>query len=552
LFSLGAESVRIPAMQKPVNSLIGKDNITPEMVNELLLSLESQEQEIQQKDQEIEQLLAVIHLLRQKRFGGSSEAFNPDQLHIFDETQLEDLLKPDEASEDESVPVESAATAATTPKQKPKRRPLPAHYKRIERIIDLSDEEKAEMGSDWVLIGYDSSEQLSVTPRQHYVIVTRRARYAPISESVAGAEDGIRTAPRPDQIIPKSIAHSSVIADAIGNKFIDGLPFYRQAKRYQGEGVDLSRQTMSGWVVQLAEPLTPLLKLLKRGLYEGPVLHLDETRFQVLGEADRENTQKSYMYVYKGGPPDKPVVWYDYADNKGSRVPIDFLFPDNEPIPESTSMVLVTDDYSGFNELATHAAIKGHAACWAHTRRKYHEASQGRSKTASAFQMLGLIGKLYQIERQIKDDRPEQKYRMRQQKAKPILDKIRQWLDKQLPRVIPRSDLGKAIRYTDKLWGKLTLYITDGRIPIDNNPAENAIRPFVVGRKNWLHSGSPRGARAGAMIYTLIETAKANQLEPRQYLEQLFERLPKAKTEAALIDLLPQNFKSSAEPGLGE
>ncbi len=121
--------------------------------------------------------------------------------------------------------------------------------------------------------------------------------------------------------------------------------------------------------------------------------------------------------------------------------------------------------------------------------------------------MLGLICKLYQIERQIKDDTPEQKYRLRQQKAKPILDKIRLWLDKQIPRVTPRSELGKAIRYTDKLWGKLTLYITDGRIPIDNNPAKNAIRPFVVGRKNWLHSGSPRGA--SAMIYTLIETAKA-------------------------------------------
>ena len=382
MFSLEAESVTIPVMQKPVNSLIGKDNITPEMVNELLLSLEKQEQSIQQKDsllieqnqqiqekdQEIEQLLLMLHLMRQKRFGRSSEAFNPDQLHIFDETQLENLLKPDEAPEDESVAVESAATA---PKKKPRRRPLPAHYKRIERIIDLSDEEKAEMGGDWVLIGYDSSEQLSVTPRQHYVIVTKRARYAPVNDTVAGAEDGIRTAPRPDQIIPKSIAHGSVIADAIGNKFIDGLPFYRQAKRYQGEGVDLSRQTMSGWVVQLIDPLTPLLKCLKRGLYEGPVLHLDETRFQVLGEADRENTQKSYMYVYKGGPPGKPVVWYDYADNKGSRVPIDFLFPDNEPIPESTSMVLVTDDYSGFNELAAHEAIKGHAACWAHTRRKY-------------------------------------------------------------------------------------------------------------------------------------------------------------------------------------
>ncbi|MCP4487521.1 MAG: transposase, partial [Gammaproteobacteria bacterium] len=264
----------------------------------------------------------AIHLLRHKRFGRSSEAFNPDQLSIFDETQLDALLKPDQDDEPATTPAKPSNN-----QNKPKRRPLPATYPRIENIIDLTDEEKATMGNDWVFIGYDSAEQLSVTQRQHYVIVTKRAKYAPANDTVAGAEQGIRTAPRPDQIIPKSIAHSSVIADALANKFIDGLPFYRQAKRYQAEGVDLSRQTMSGWVVQLIDPLTSILALLKQRLYQGSVLHLDETRFQVLGETDRENTQKSYMFVYKGGPPDKPVIWYDYADNKGSQVPLDFLFP---------------------------------------------------------------------------------------------------------------------------------------------------------------------------------------------------------------------------------
>jgi transposase len=536
-------------MPKTANPLFNKDNITPEGVHALVSSLEqkdsllvAQKQRLDEKDQEIDRLLSMIHLLRQKRFGRSSEAFNPDQLQIFDETQLDELLTLDDGV-DEQEKDAASVSLVEPPKKKPVRRPLPAAYHRIETIIDLSDEEKKAMGSDWVLIGYDSSEQLCVNPRQHYVMVTKRAKYAPLNESVEGAEQGIRTAPRPDQIIPKSIAHSSVIADALANKFIDGLPFYRQAKRYQAEGVDLSRQTMSGWTVQLIDPLTPLMKLLKQFLYQGPVLHLDETRFQVLGEAERENTQKSYMYVYKGGPPEQQVVWYDYADNKGSQVPLDFLFPSGEVIPEATSMVLVTDDYSGFNALAAHPAINGHAACWAHTRRKFHEASQNRNKTASVFQMLALIGKLYLIERQIKDMSPAQKHSTRQQQAKPILDKIRQWLDKQIPRVTPKTDLGKAIRYTDKLWNKLTLYVTDGLTPIDNNPAENAIRPFVVGRKNWLHAGSPQGARASAMIYTLIETAKANQLEPRQYLEQLFERLPKAKTESALMELLPQNFK---------
>jgi len=531
-------------MPETANPLFKKDNTTPERVHALLSSLEEKDQQLQQKDQEIEQLLTMIQLLRQKRFGRSSEAFNPDQLQIFDETQLDDLLKLNEA-DDEQDPLSSTDNSPVTPKNKPKRQPLPASYKRIEKIIDLPDEEKTTMGSDWVFIGYDSAEQLSVIPRQHYVLVTKRAKYAPVNDTVNGAEQGIRTAPRPDQIIPKSIAHSSVIADAIANKFIDGLPFYRQAKRYQSEGVDLSRQTMSGWTVQLATPLTPLMKLLKQCLYKGPVLHLDETRFQVLGETNRENTQKSYMYVYKGGPPDKPVVWYNYEDNKGSQVPLDFLFPEGEVVPESTAMVLVSDDYAGFNALTMHPGIIGHAACWAHTRRKYHEASQGRKKHASAFQMLGLIGKLYQIERQINDETAQQKQRIRQQQAKPILDKIRHWLDKQIPRVVPGTDLGKAIRYTDRLWDKLSLYITDGNIPIDNNPAENAIRPFVVGRKNWLHAGSPRGAKASAMIYTLIETAKANGQEPRQYLEQLFERLPKVRTEADLKELLPQNFKMS-------
>lgn len=527
-------------MQETSNPLINNENITPDRVNELLSSLELKEQQLQQKDQQIEQLLTMIHLLRQKRFGRSSEAFNPDQLQIFDETQLDELLKLDEPAT-----VVTEPTTTDKPKQRPRRRPLPETYKRVEQIIDLPDAEKEAMGSDWTFIGYDCSEQLAVIPRQHYVIVTKRAKYVPLNDTVKGSEQGVRTAPRADQIIPKSIAHSSVIADAIANKFIDAQPFYRQATRYQAEGVDLSRQTMSGWALQLMTPLSPLMTCLKQVLYEGSVLHLDETRFQVMGEDHRENTQKSYMYVYKGGPPDKPVVWFNYEDNKGSQVPIDFLFPTDKKIPESTSMVLVSDDYSGFNALAAHPAIKGHAACWAHARRKYHEASQGRNKSASAFQMLGLIGKLYQIERQIKDQPAEQKRNIRQKQGTPILDKIRQWLDKQIPRVTPKSDLGKAIRYTDKLWDKLTLYITDGHIPIDNNPAENAIRPFVIGRKNWLHSGSPRGAKASAMIYTLIETAKANQLEPRQYLEQLFERLPKAKTETALIELLPQNFKTS-------
>ena len=179
------------------------------------------------------------------------------------------------------------------------------------------------------------------------------------------------------------------------------------------------------------------------------------------------------------------------------------------------------------------------------------EASKGRKHTAAAHQMVALISKLYQIERQIKDKTAVDRQRIRQLKASAILEKIKDWLDVQVVQVLPKSLLGKAIHYTLNLWPQLIVYCEDEQIPIDNNAAENAIRPFVIGRKNWLFSGSPSGAHASALFYSLIETAKANQLEPRAYLTTLFEQLPSANTEQALIGLLPQNIKMPALKVMG-
>ena len=219
-----------------------------------------------EKKQRIEQLLDYILLLRNHQFGSSSEQFNKEQCNLFDEAELEQLLGEFDLPTDPDE-VESPAQEQTQPdKNKPKRRPLPEDLSRIEKIIDFSDEEKAAMGSNWTLIGYDTSEQLAVIPRQHYVIVFKRAKYVVKNDDVAGAEQGVITAPRADQIIPKSIAHSSVIADVVPRKFVDGLPFYRQEPIYARESVDLSRQTMSGWVMQLEEKLSPLMRLMKRQL----------------------------------------------------------------------------------------------------------------------------------------------------------------------------------------------------------------------------------------------------------------------------------------------
>ena len=243
----------------------------------------------------------------------------------------------------------------------------------------------------------------------------------PVNDEVTGAEQGVRIAPRPDQILPKSIAHGSVIADVVTRKFVDGLPFYRQEAIHAREGIDLSRQTMSGWVIQLHERLRPLMAAMKQLLYQGPVIHIDETRLQVLNEPGRENTQMSYMWVYGGGAPDKPVIWYQYADSRSGEVPEEFLYPKEQDPPEG-ARVLVTDGYSGYNALSKAPGIVGHAACWAHVRRKYIEATHGRKNTAVAHQMVTMIHKLYQIERAARDKTPNERKVIRQARAGPGQD----------------------------------------------------------------------------------------------------------------------------------
>lgn len=516
------------------------DQLKAEVV-QLRDEVKEKERALNEKAQRIEQLLDYILLLRKRQFGASADRPNKDQFTLFDEAELEQLLADLDSPEQDDA--ESTAQEKTdSERKKPVRRPLPAHFNRVEKFIDLSDEEKATMGDDWTFIGYDTSEQLAVIPRQCYVITYKRAKYVPKHDEVAGAEQGVRIAPRPDQIIPKSIAHSSVIADVVVRKFVDGLPFYRQEMIHAREGIDLSRQTMSGWVIQLHERLSPLMVAMKQLLYQGRVIHIDETRLQVLNEPGRENTQLSYMWVYGGGPPGKPVIWYQYADTRSGEVPEGFLYPPDEVTPDG-AMYLITDGYSGYNGLSQMPGILGHAACWAHVRRKFVESTHGRKNTAAAHQMVALIRKLYQVERAAREKTPEERKAIRQVQAEPILNKIKTWLDEKVVQVLPKSPLGEAISYTLGLWSKLITYLEDGHIEIDNNKAENAIRPFVIGRKNFLFSGSPRGANASATMYTLVETAKANDLEPWAYLNYLFEKLPAAMSEQALLALLPQNLK---------
>jgi hypothetical protein len=301
---------------------------------------------------------------------------------------------------------------------------------------------------------------------------------------------------------------------------------------------------MAGLLIQLGERLTPVAEAMQRLLRQGRVIHADETPLQVLRESGRENDQQSYMWVFCGGPPDKPVIWFRYAPSRGGHIPREVLLGEHPGADPPARFYLQSDGYGAYSAVAAEAAVLGHAGCWAHVRRKFVDAAGARKNPGAAHEMLGLIAKLYAVERRIRGLDPDTRKAERAERSAPILDAIKAWLDRKVTQALPKGLLGQAIAYTLGQWPLLTTFLQNGHLEIDNNIAENAIRPFVVGRKNWLFSGSPRGAETSALLYSLIETAKANHLEPWAYLTYLFEHLPAARTPQAVEALLPHNLKN--------
>jgi transposase len=317
-------------------------------------------------------------------------------------------------------------------------------------------------------------------------------------------------------------------------KFVDGLPLARFEYVLQRHGVPVPRQTLARWVIG-ASRMLPLHNLLRDTLLDGALIHIDETVVQVLKEPDRKPTANSYMWVQTGGPPDKPVVIYDYDPSRSGEVPVRLL--------HDYRGYLMTDGYDGYNALAKTEGI-AHLACWAHVRRRFVEAVrvQPKGKRGHADEAVALIGQLYGIERVHKDATDAARQLARQQHSLPILTTLHAWLEKTLPGVTPKSALGTALAYLHKYWSRLTRYTERGDLPLDNNRCENAIRPFVVGRKGWLFSDTPAGAHASAVIYSLMQTAKANGLEPYAWLRRVMRELPAAKTVADVEALLPWNL----------
>ena len=481
----------------------------------------------------IEYLEERIRLLQNELFGRKSEKLpkeDRDQLLLFNEVEIE------KEAQDNALPDE--IVIAEYRRKKRGRKPLPQDLPRVEVIHDLSEDEKVcACGSHLSRIGEEVCEKLDIIPAK--VRVLRHIRYKYACKNCEGIEsDGptVKIAAAPVELIPKSIATSGLLAHLLVAKFEDALPFFRQEKIFARMGIELSRATMCNWAVKVAERIKPLMELLHQEIRSGPLINIDETPVQVLSEPGRSNTSKSYMWVYRGGDPQKPVLIYQYQPSRSGQVPLIFL--------KGYQGFVQTDGYSGYDLLGRQVGIRL-VGCWAHVRRKFLEiikAKPNPKKKGHAEEALDYIRRLYAIEKQatVYELSSDQLYCLRQDAAKPILNDFKSWLLQMSTLTPPKGLLGKAVNYTLHNWDRLARYIQDARLRPDNNLAENAIRPFVLGRKNWLFSGHPNGAEASAAIFSLIETAKANGLKPYEYFRFLFEKLPHVESQENYRKLLPQ------------
>jgi len=293
---------------------------------------------------------------------------------------------------------------------------------------------------------------------------------------------------------------------------------------------------MCNWAIQAAAKLAPLITLMHKRILAGPLVQLDETPLQVMNEPGRANTAKSWMWLARGGPPEHPLVLYTYRTSRNSAFPLEFL--------ASYCGYVQTDGWEGYDRAFQALPKVVHVGCWAHVRRKFFEASKGGNRFGGAGEGLAYIRKLYAIESELRERKlpPEEFLLRRKEQTQPILEEFHRWLEQRHESLLPQSLLGKAVGYSLRQWHKLVRYREDPILRPDNNAAENAIRPFVLGRKNWLFSGSPAGADASCAIYSVIETAKVNGLDPYRYLAHLFETIPVLRSEAAYEVLMPERF----------
>jgi len=477
-----------------------------------------------------------LRLARLRKFGARSEKL-PFQGELFDEAELESAL-----AEVEQERAEIEQEAEQKKPCKPQRRcdGFDEKLPRIQVHLSLDEEEKA--GATKTFFS-KVKEELDIVPAQARVIEYWQEKA--VFDTPEG-ETEVRSAARPVHPLGKCLASTDLLAWVLASKYADALPLYRLEGILKRHGGRVSRTTMANWIICLDDVFKPLINLLREQQLDSDYLQADETRLQVLKESGKSARSDKWMWVIRGGPPDRPIVLFDYDASRSEAVPLRLL--------DGFKGVLQTDGYAGYNRVCRENGLT-RIGCWDHARRKFIEASRAApakkrgQKVSKADVAIGKIRKLYAIEQRIADLPPEGKTKQRRQLATPVLDDLKAWLEKNLTRVPRESLTCKAIAYTLNQWDLLTGYLADGRLNISNALAENAIRPFAVGRKNWLFADTPRGAKASATIYSLIETARANGLEPFAYLQHLLRHIGGAETVEQMEALLPWHVERNPPTG---
>jgi transposase len=504
-------------------------------------ALAAQHLELDSRLQQIEHLKLVIEKYRRMIFGRKSEklAGQLEQLELQLE-ELETAQGADEAAQDatEAAAAKSTQTASTqTTRRRPARKPLPEHLPR-EVVNHLPAHDCCpDCGGALRQFGEDVAEQLERVPATFKVIRHVRPKFA------CAACEHVVEAPAPARPIERGLAGPELLAHVLVSKYADHCPLYRQSDIYAREGVDLDRSTLAGWVGATSELLTPLVDALRKHVLSASKIHADDTPVPVLAPGNgKTKTGRLWTYVRDERPAGEmtaPAVWFAYSPDRKGEHPRQHL--------KNFKGALQADAYAGFHHLYEGGAIY-EVSCWAHARRKFHDIHVVHASPITT-EALDRIGALYGIEEEVRGKPAEVRREIRQARAKPVLDDLRNWLEKSLRALSTKSEAAGAIRYALARWRALSRYVDDGLLEIDNSAAERALRAVALGRKNYLFCGSNSGGERAAAIYSLLGSAKLNGLDPELYLRLVLARIAQHPINS-IEQLLPWNLAEAIQPSV--
>ena len=495
-----------------------------------------------------------IDWLQRQIFGRKSEKIDPNQMWL-DQLTIQAVAQNPPAAPAAAAPVVETKVAEHTRRHTPHGRgELPANLPREVIELDVPEAEKTlPDGTPRPQIGHEDTERIAYEPSRIYVRVTRRLKYgSPMGQE----ENGVVIAPVPASIVERCLADESLLAHLVVSKYVDHLPLNRMEHILARSGIEITRQTMCDWMIACGEAVQPLVNAIMKELFATKLVHNDDTPVDMQdyksGKPRGERMRETRLWVTTVCPREGPWTVFDFTNGRSTDGPRKFF-------AKYTGRI-VCDAYKSYETLGNEREDLIFIGCWAHVRRYFVNAHRNGYPREGA-EFIALIRELYRVEESlvdavlppeatpaqraaVRDQDNARRVQIRQEQAVPILARIRKRLDELIPGTPPKNDvLGKALKYTHNIWGRLTEYTRDGRLPIDNNPVEQMIRPVAVGRNNWLYFGSERGGRAAANLMSLVATCKRAKVEPYAYLKDVFRRLPMAKTSEQIRALLPDVWK---------